>query len=151
MYTWNHFIILTLFDMEWWDPNSLLLASYWQWAVGSSGLPNSSSISAWIRESFGLCWTLAQRDPKLSEVHQGQNSTCQVFSMNIFFFQVCRVMSCAVFFCEWDLNKRTAHRPGRWRCFQKDKWESIRGTPTLTLLEKVSVDVILMSFWCGSP
>ena len=80
------FIILTLFDMEWWDPNSLLLASYWQWAVGSSGLPNSSSISAWIRESFGLCWTLAHRDPKWSEVHQDQNSTCQVFPMNICFF-----------------------------------------------------------------
>ena len=56
-----------------------------------------------------------------------------------------------VFFCQWDLNKRTARRPGRWRCFQKDKWESIRGTPTPTLLEEVSVDVILMSFWCGSP
>ena len=61
-------------------------------------------------------------------------------------------MSCHVmrvfFFCEWDLNKRTAHRPGRWRCFKKDKWESIRGTPIPTLhgesFSWCHLDVILM-------
>ena len=139
------FIILTLFDMEWWDPNSLLLASYWQWAVGSSGLPNSSSISAWIRESFGLCWTLAHRDPKWSEVHQDQNSTCQVFPMNICFF--CRFAgSChARFFFANGISTSGLHADQA----AGDVFRKTSGSQSEELQLQLSWrKFLLMSSWC---
>ena len=147
--------MLTLFDMEWWDPNSLLLASYWQWAVGSSGLPNSSSISAWIRGSFGLCWTLAQRDPKSSEVHQdhqGQNLTCQVFSMNIcFFFRFAGSCHARHFFFANGISTSRLHTDQA----AGDVFRKTRGSQSEELQLQLSWSkFLLMSSWChfdGDP